>query len=133
MANDGREARTARSGYTHSMGGCLWAAIGEHGISQPELKVWLDRLAPAVEALKEDYRSRRLPLLRIAEETADLAAAEAALAKLSEGATPLVRPRQPPLHRHLQVGRPPRDAGAGAGRDRRGQGGGPRGAHPQAL
>src|SRR3990172_339866 len=90
MANDGREARTARSGYTHSMGGCLWAAIGEHGISQPELKVWLGRLAPAVEALKEDYRSRRLPLLRIAEETADLAAAEAALAKLSEGATAIV-------------------------------------------
>ncbi|HJZ42236.1 MAG TPA: glucose-6-phosphate isomerase [Hyphomicrobiaceae bacterium] len=90
MANDGREARTARSGYTHSIAGCLSAAIGEHGISEAELKVWLDRLAPAVEALKEDYRSRSLPLLRIAEETADLAAAEAALAKLSEGATAIV-------------------------------------------
>jgi glucose-6-phosphate isomerase len=74
----------------HSVAGCLSGAIGAHGLAEAELKVWLDRVAPAVETLKDDYTSRRLPLLRIAEETADLAATEAALAKLSQGADAIV-------------------------------------------
>src|SRR6185295_13283782 len=86
MAN----VQAARADYTHSITGCLSGAIGEHGLTETQLQSWLDRLAPAVEALKEDYRGRRLPLLRIAEETADLAAAEAALAKLSQGASAIV-------------------------------------------
>ncbi len=90
MANDGQGARAAHRGYTHSIAGCLSGTIGEHGLTETQLQAWLDRLAPAVEALKEDYRSRRLPLLRIAEETADLAATEAALAKLSKGASAIV-------------------------------------------
>jgi glucose-6-phosphate isomerase len=40
--------------------------------------------------LQQDYRSHRLPLLRIAEETADLTAIEAALARLSKGAETIV-------------------------------------------
>jgi len=90
MANDGRDGGAARVPYTHSIAGCLSGAIGQHGLTEAELKVWLDRLVPAVEALKDDYRSRRLPLLRIAEETTDLEAAEAALARLSEGADAIV-------------------------------------------
>ncbi len=187
MANDGREARAARSGYTHSIAGCLSAAIGEHGISEAELKVWLDRLAPAVEALKDDYRNRRLPLLRdrrgdrgpcrrggrarqaVAgrqrhrllrhrrleprrpdagparglehprhggrgpEEAPPHALLRQPRPRHAAGDARLVRPRQRPLHRHLQVGRHARDAGAGAGRDCRGQGGRPRGADSQAV
>jgi glucose-6-phosphate isomerase len=45
---------------------------------------------PAIAALQEDYRARRLPHLRIAEDTADVAAAQAALAKLSQGADTIV-------------------------------------------
>jgi glucose-6-phosphate isomerase len=90
MANDGRGGRAAQAPYTHSIAGCLAGTIGAHGLTESELTAWLDRVAPAVEALKDDYASRRLPLLRIAEETADLAAAEAALAKLSEGASAIV-------------------------------------------
>jgi glucose-6-phosphate isomerase len=76
--------------YTHSIAGCLEGAIGRHGLSAPELARWLDPLGPAIAALQEDYRARRLPHLRIAEETADLAAAEAALARLSRGADTIV-------------------------------------------
>jgi glucose-6-phosphate isomerase len=90
MANDGQQIRAARAGYTQSIAGCMSGAIGGHGLTEKELESWLDRLAPALEGLKEDYRGRRLPLLRVAEETADLTAAEAALAKLSQGASAIV-------------------------------------------
>ena len=90
MTSDGQDGRAARTGYTHSIAGCLAGAIGAHGLTDAELKIWLDRLGPALAALKDDYASRRLPLLRIAEETADLAAAEAALARLSQGADTIV-------------------------------------------
>ncbi len=76
--------------YTHSIDGCLEGAIGRHGLSEAELARWLDPLGPAIAALQEDYRSRRLPHLRIAEETADLVAAEAALERLSQGADTVV-------------------------------------------
>jgi glucose-6-phosphate isomerase len=76
--------------YTQSIAGCLEAAIGRHGLTPAELDRWLAPLGPAVAALQEDYRTRRLPHLRIAEETADLAAAEAALAHLSQGADTIV-------------------------------------------
>jgi len=94
MANDLQQTAPARvTGalpYTQSIAGCLDGAIGAHGLSAAELARWLDPLAPAIAALQEDYRSRRLPHLRIAEETADLAAAEAALARLSAAADTIV-------------------------------------------
>jgi glucose-6-phosphate isomerase len=80
----------ASASYTHSIAGCLDGAIGKHGLSDAELARWLDLLGPAIATLKDDYTSRRLPHLRIAEETADLAAAETALAKLSQGADTIV-------------------------------------------
>ncbi len=45
---------------------------------------------PALAALQEDYCSHQLPHLRIAEETADVAVAQAALARLSKGAETIV-------------------------------------------
>lgn len=76
--------------YRQSIAGCLSGAIGEHGLTESELGRWLEKLAPALHDLKADYSSGRLPLLRIAEETDDLDAAEAALRKLSEGAEAIV-------------------------------------------
>jgi glucose-6-phosphate isomerase len=76
--------------YTQTIDGCLEAAIGEHGLTTTELGGWLDLLAPALVALQEDYCSRQLPHLRIAEETADVTAAQAALARLSQGAETIV-------------------------------------------
>ena len=50
------------------------------------MKAWLDRLAPALSRLQDDYRTHRLPHLRIPEERADIEAAEAAFDKLCRGA-----------------------------------------------
>jgi glucose-6-phosphate isomerase len=76
--------------YTQSIDGCLEAAIGKHGLSPAELDRWLAPLAPAIAALQDDYHTRRLPHLRIAEETTDVAAAEAALDRLSREADTIV-------------------------------------------
>ena len=76
--------------FSHSIAGCLDGAIGTHGLSQAELTHWIERLAPALDALQGDYRERRLPLLRVAEDEADIVAAEAALARLSAGARAII-------------------------------------------
>jgi len=78
------------SKFQQNIDGCLDTAIGEHGLSRASYKSWLARIAPHVDALKDDYRDCRLALLRIPEETSDIADAEAALARLSEGAQTLV-------------------------------------------
>lgn len=90
MAND--QATAAGKGllYRQAIDGCLDGAIGAHGLSRAELDKYLDGLAPALAALQDDYRSRRLAHLRIAEETADLAVAEAAFARLAAGAGAIV-------------------------------------------
>jgi glucose-6-phosphate isomerase len=75
---------------TQTITGCLSDAIGEHGLSEAELKTWLERVALPLAELKGSYQNRTLPLLRIAEDTADLEAAERAYAKLVEGARALV-------------------------------------------
>jgi glucose-6-phosphate isomerase len=76
--------------FQQNIGGCLEAAIGEHGLSPAAYASWLSRIEPHVAALKDDYRNNRLALLRIPEDTADIDAAEAALARLSAGAQTLV-------------------------------------------
>jgi glucose-6-phosphate isomerase len=82
--------RAGAAPYSHSIAGCLDGAIGKHGLSQDELTLWIERLAPALDALQGDYRERRLPLLRIAEDEADIVAAEAALARLSVDARAII-------------------------------------------
>ena len=76
--------------YTHSIDGCMERAVGQHGLTAQELSGLLARLAPALDALKVDYRNKSLPHLCIAEETADLADAAKALARLSVGADCIV-------------------------------------------
>jgi glucose-6-phosphate isomerase len=88
--NETASERAGNLPYVQSIAGCLDGAIGRNGLSTAELNRWLDPLGPAIAALQEDYRSRRLPHLRVAEETADLAAAKAALARLSQGADTIV-------------------------------------------
>jgi glucose-6-phosphate isomerase len=76
--------------YRQSIAGCFDGAIGRNGLSQAEFAPWLDRLAPALARLQDDYRTRRLPHLRIPEESADIEAAEAAFAKLCQGARAVI-------------------------------------------
>ena len=89
MAHD-TSARTGETVYQQSIAGCLEDAIGCHGLSQAELKSWLDRLAPALSRLQDDHKTRHLPHLRIPEESADIEAAEAAFGKLCQGARAVI-------------------------------------------
>lgn len=76
--------------YTQSIDGCLTAAIGPHGLRDDELARRLVLAGSAVSQLRDAYRDTSLAILRISEETTDIAAAEAALARLSVGARTLV-------------------------------------------
>jgi glucose-6-phosphate isomerase len=73
-----------------SIDGCLDTTIGAAGLAQSELDTWLGRLERALSELQDDHRSGKLPLLRVPEATDDIAAAQAALARLSEGAQTIV-------------------------------------------
>ncbi len=74
------------SAYRQDITACLEPAIGPHGLTRAALAGCLQKADAALEGLRADYESRALPLLRIVEDTADIDAAEAALAKLSDGA-----------------------------------------------
>ena len=76
--------------FKQNIDGCFESAIGKYGLSRSDYGSWIARLGPHVEALKDDYRSNRLALLRIAEDVSDIAEAEAALTRLSDGASTLV-------------------------------------------
>lgn len=76
--------------FQQNIGGCLEGVIGQFGLAPSAYASWLDSIGSHVKTLKDDYREKRLPLLRIAEEEQDIVDAEAALAHLSEGAKTLV-------------------------------------------
>ncbi len=86
----GKGVRGATVPFAHSIAGCLASAIGEHGLTEAELAGWFGKLAAPLAELKESYHRRTLPLLRIAEETADLETAETAYHKLVTGARAIV-------------------------------------------
>lgn len=81
FADDGHSAL-----YRQSITGTSEAVIGRHGLSDWLMTRWLDRAVDPLAVLKDNYRTGRLPLLTIPGDTADIDAAEAALAKLSDGA-----------------------------------------------
>lgn len=73
-----------------SIDGCMETVIGRHGLSAHLLGQYLKRAEPELAKLKDHYKTGRLPLLTIPEETADIDDARAALARLSEGARLIV-------------------------------------------
>ncbi|MET0568488.1 MAG: glucose-6-phosphate isomerase, partial [Hyphomicrobiaceae bacterium] len=86
----GATGQTDAKALLQRVDGCLDKAIGAAGLSQAELDGWLDKLQPALDELKGDYASGKLPLLRVPEATDDIVACEAAIARLSEGAQTIV-------------------------------------------
>ena len=86
----GTPAKRQAAPYVQSLAGCFAGAISVHGIGSKTLADALARLDAPLTRLKSDYQTGRLPLLRIAEDEADIIAAEAALAKLSAGAKTIV-------------------------------------------
>ena len=85
-AKMGAETVPRAGAYVQSIAGCLDAAIAGHGLKSAELADWLARTDAALVELRAKHKSGELPLLRIASDTADIDAAEAALAKHSNGA-----------------------------------------------
>jgi glucose-6-phosphate isomerase len=83
-------AESAPLPFSQSIDGALDETIGAHGLDRVGLARWLARVEPEIDRLREDYVTGRLPLLRLPEETADISRAEAALARLSEGAHTIV-------------------------------------------
>jgi glucose-6-phosphate isomerase len=80
----------AVSPFRQRIEGCRAQTIGGHGLSDAELARWVARLEPELDRLRSDCADKRLELLGIVDETADIAAAEAELAQLSHGARTLV-------------------------------------------
>jgi glucose-6-phosphate isomerase len=76
--------------FRQSIDGALSKSIGPHGLEAGHIDRRVERLAPEIDRLRADYANGHLPLLRIAEETADISEAEAALARLSASATTIV-------------------------------------------
>jgi glucose-6-phosphate isomerase len=70
--------------------GCLEPQVGAAGLPAVSLGFWLDLLDSPLAELKDLYATGALPLLRIAEETDDIALAEAAMAQLSQGARTII-------------------------------------------
>ena len=78
------------SPYTQDVSGCMEISIGEGGLKLASRAAWTAKAEAALEGLRGDYASGALALLRLADDDADIAAAEAALAKLSDGADTLI-------------------------------------------
>jgi glucose-6-phosphate isomerase len=88
-----RRSASASAGslpYSQSIEACLAAAIGAHGLAPASLAAWTARLGPRLAALRQGARDGSDPLLRIPAATADIEAAEEALARLSIGGDTLV-------------------------------------------
>ncbi|MGE3914451.1 MAG: hypothetical protein AB7F78_02030, partial [Hyphomicrobiaceae bacterium] len=73
-----------------SLAGAMAPVAGSGGLSPGELARWCDSLTGPLEGLRRAYDERTLPHLRIPEQTADIADAEAAMAALMEGARTVV-------------------------------------------
>ena len=73
-----------------SVEGCLESSIGALGLPQASLDKNLKTLEPRLATLRKSHAEGTLPLLRVPEWRDDIAAARAALKKLSHGARTLV-------------------------------------------
>ena len=86
--------RAARAGsrlpYALSIDGCLSEAIGTAGLTPAKLDLWLRRVEPHIEKLRNQCEDGSLPLLRIPRATADIDDAEAAYRKLVRGAETVI-------------------------------------------
>lgn len=76
--------------YTHNIEGCLSANIGEHGVSEDQLRAYLARLEPRFHSLQQAAADGSFAHFRIASETADMDEASEAYARLAAGADTIV-------------------------------------------
>lgn len=89
-ATTGIEGPDGRALLVQRIDGCLQSAIGAAGVSPAAFQRWSDRLAGPYAGLRAAQRDGSLPHLSIVEEEADIAAAEAAVARLAADARTIV-------------------------------------------
>ncbi len=77
-------------GYVQSVDGCSQAVIGRYGLGESLLRRYYNHAQPELINLQGHYRSGRLPIMKIAEETEDIHEAIAALEELSRGARSII-------------------------------------------
>ena len=85
-----RDTTLPATGYRQDIAGCLSTAVGAHGLTPEELKQQLEACAPGLKQLAQDRSSGAIALLKVVAEEADIAVAEAAMARLTKGARTLV-------------------------------------------
>ncbi len=76
--------------FHQSIEGCLETSIGRHGLSLSRLEHYFQRLDVEIKKLQDNFRTGRLRLLTIPEDTEDLDEAARALEQLSQGADTIV-------------------------------------------
>jgi glucose-6-phosphate isomerase len=76
--------------YVQNIAGCTPAAIGLHGLTDAQRAHWIAKLETELARLKDDHAQKRLELLSIIDETADIDAAKVALDTLSKDARTVV-------------------------------------------
>ena len=86
----GKPAQRRSAAYRQDIGGCLSGAIGGAGLTQSELSRTLAKLEKPLAGLAVSAKDGSQPLFSIVRESADIAEAQAALAKLSKGAETVV-------------------------------------------
>jgi glucose-6-phosphate isomerase len=74
----------------HKVEGCLEASIGASGLTEATLDIYLERLEPRLDQLRQAYTAGSLPLLRVPEWRDDIPPARAALSALTKDARTLV-------------------------------------------
>ncbi|KUO68520.1 MAG: glucose-6-phosphate isomerase [Alphaproteobacteria bacterium BRH_c36] len=74
------------SAYRLDIAGCLSGAIGEHGLNPSDLEAACAQVEPGFRQMQAEARDGSLPVLKIAGERDDLAAANSALEGLSKDA-----------------------------------------------
>ena len=89
MTDASRGKSRVAAGVVQDVSGCL-APDGEGGLTANAQQAWLGKLQPVLNDLKQRHAAGTLPLLNISSEAADIAAAEAALSKLCQGARTLI-------------------------------------------
>ena len=85
-----KSAAVSAPSYIQNIDGCRKDAIGKHGLSDKLYDRYTGLQSEELARMKTKYRGRALAILRIAEDTKDIDDAQAALAKLSQGAETIV-------------------------------------------
>jgi len=85
-SNPGASSTSLATNFTQSIEGCLESTIHEYGLSDTQLRVYLEKAKKELQTLKQEFIDKSLPLLSICSERSDIEDAAQALQSLSTNA-----------------------------------------------